>query len=304
MGQIRVGTAGGTDKSLIDSGGSPPHPANPEKRLKYYASQFPLVEVDSAYYALPAERTAEAWAARTPDGFTFNIKAFSLFTQHPTPVRMLPADLREAASKTGKERVYLKDVDPEVTEQAWDRFLAALEPLRQAGKLGAILLQFPPWFPIGRSRKDYIVACAARAAPRRVCIEFRNKTWMSPENQEETLGFLASHQLPYVCVDMHQGYTSSIPPVLAATSDLAVVRMHGHSDRWDSKDIYERFGYRYSDGELAEWAPKIRDLAAGAELTHVLFNNCYSNYTQVNGQQLEERLGLDGPFYGGSGSVT
>ena len=250
MGSILVGTASWTDKTLIASGWYPPEADTPEKRLRFYARQFPLVEVDATYYALPAEQTATSWAERTPAGFTFNVKAFSLFTQHPTPVKALPTDLREAAGKAGKDRVYLKDVDPAVADQAWDRFLAALEPLRQAGKLGAILLQFPPWFPIGRSRKDYIVACAARAAPRRVCIEFRNKTWMSPENQEETLGFLASHQLPYVCVDMPQGYTSSIPPVLAVTSDLAVVRMHGHSDKWDSKDIYERFGYRYSDGEL------------------------------------------------------
>jgi len=188
--------------------------------------------------------------------------------------------------------VYLKDVDPAVADQAWDRFLAALEPLRRAGKLGAILLQFPPWFPIGRTRKDYIVACAERAAPRRVCVEFRNRTWMTPDNQEETLGFLAANQIPYVCVDMPQGYVSSIPPVLAATSDLALVRMHGHSDKWDSKNIYERFGYQYSAGEISEWAPKIRDLAAGAPVTHVLFNNCYRNYAQVNAQQLEEQLGI------------
>ena len=130
MGQIRVGTAGWTDKSLIESGWYPSGASDPEKRLRYYTTQFPLVEVDSAYYALPAERTAEAWAQRSPDGFIFNIKAFSLFTQHPTPVRALPADLREAAGKAGKERVYLKDVDPELTGEAWDRFLSALEPLR------------------------------------------------------------------------------------------------------------------------------------------------------------------------------
>ena len=140
----------------------------------------------------------------------------------------------------------------------WERFLAALEPLRQAGKLGAILLQFPPWFPIAKARKEYIVACAARAAPDRVCMEFRNRTWMTPGNQDETLGFLAEHRLPYVCVDMPQGHRDSIPPVLAATApDLAVVRLHGHSDKWDSKDIHERFGYRYTEAELAEWAPKI-----------------------------------------------
>jgi uncharacterized protein YecE (DUF72 family) len=114
---------------------------------------------------------------------------------------------------------------------------------------------------------------------------------MSPENQEETLSFLSEHQLPYVCVDEPQGYPSSIPPVLAATSDLAVVRMHGHSDKWDSKSIQEKFGYRYSDGEIGEWAPKIRDLAADAQVTHVVFNNCYSDYAQVNGQELIEQLG-------------
>ena len=288
MGEILVGTAGWTDRSLIASGWYPPEASNPEKRLRYYARQFPLVEVDATYYALPAEQTARAWAERTPDGFTFNIKAFSLFTQHPTPVKALPADLREAAGQAGKDRVYLKDVDPALTDQVWDRFLAALEPLRAAGqpgagrtgagKLGAILLQFPPWFPISRANKDYILACAQRASPRRVCVEFRNHTWMTEDNQEETLRFLADHQLPYVCVDMPQGYPSSIPPVLAATSDLAVVRMHGHSDKWTSKEIAERFGYRYSEDELDEWAPRISGLAAEADTTDVVFNNCYRDY--------------------------
>jgi uncharacterized protein YecE (DUF72 family) len=186
MGQIRVGTASWTDRTLLDSGWYPPEADTPDKRLRFYAGQFPLVEVDATYYALPAEQTAAAWAARTPAGFTFNIKAFSLFTQHPTRVAALPADLREAAGASGKERVYLKDVDPGVTDEAWERFLGAIEPLRQAGKLGAILLQFPPWFPISRARKDYILSCAQRAAPRQVCIEFRNPTWMTPDNQAET----------------------------------------------------------------------------------------------------------------------
>jgi len=291
MGQIRVGTASWTDRTLIESGWYPPEADTPDKRLRFYARQFPLVEVDATYYALPAERTAAAWAARTPAGFTFNVKAFSLFTQHPTRVSALPADLRPAVEKTGKERVYLKDVDPAVADEAWDRFLAALEPLREAGKLGAILLQFPPWFPISRARKDYILACARRAVPRRVCVEFRNRTWMTPGNQEETLEFLAAHQLPYVCVDMPQGYRESIPPVLAATAgDLAVVRLHGHSQKWDSKDIHERFGYRYTDEELTEWAPKVRTLARDAEVTHVLFNNCYRDNAQANARQLAALL--------------
>src|SRR5262245_65764016 len=176
VGQIRVGTAGWTDRTLIASGWYPAEASTPERRLRYYASQFPLVEVDATYYALPAEQTARAWAERTPPGFTFNIKAFSLFTQHPTPVRAFPADLREAAGSAGQDRVYLKDVDPAVAETAWDRFLAALDPVRDAGKLGAILLQFPPWFPIGRARREYILSCGQRAAPGRVSSAFSAET--------------------------------------------------------------------------------------------------------------------------------
>src|SRR5690348_18381778 len=114
MGQVRVGTASWTDRTLIESGWYPPEANNPEKRLRYYASQFPLVEGDATYYALPAEQTARAWAERTPAGFTFNVKAFSLFTQHPTPVRALPAHLPEAAGQPGKDRAYLRGGDPAV----------------------------------------------------------------------------------------------------------------------------------------------------------------------------------------------
>jgi uncharacterized protein YecE (DUF72 family) len=299
MGQIRVGTAGWTDRSLIASGWYPAQARTPEQRLRYYASQFPLAEVDATYYALPSEQNARAWAERTPAGFTFDIKAFSLFTQHPTPVRALPADLREAAAPAGKDRVYLKDVDVAVAEAAWDRFVSALEPLRgpelQAQKLGAILFQFPPWFPISTANKQYISACARRVAPRRICVEFRNRTWMSEENQRETLDFLAANELPYVCVDMPQGYPSSIPPVLAATSDLAVVRMHGHSEKWTSKDIAEKFGYRYGADELAGWADRLRGLAGQADVTHVVFNNCYRDWAHVNAQQFTALLAAPAP---------
>jgi uncharacterized protein YecE (DUF72 family) len=293
MADIRLGTASWTDKTLIESGWYPPEANNPEKRLRYYTRQFPLVEVDSTYYALPAEQTAAAWAQRSPKGFTFNIKSFSLFTQHPTRVAALPKDLRPMVEKAagGKPNVYLKDVDPQVANEAWERFLAALEPLRLTGRLGAILFQFPQWFVIGRARKEYILMLAERVAPRQVCIEFRNKTWMSEENREETLTFLTDHQLPYVCVDEPQGYPSSVPPVVAATAPLAVVRFHGRSEKWDSHDIQEKYRYRYPEKELKEWAPKVRKLAEEANVTHVLFNNCYRDDAQVNARQLADLLG-------------
>jgi uncharacterized protein YecE (DUF72 family) len=101
--------------------GQRPEANTPEKRLRYYARQFPLVAVDATYYALPAAQTAAAWAARTPAGFTFNAKAFSLVTRHPTRVAALPADLRPAVQKAGQDRVYLNDIDPAVADQVWER---------------------------------------------------------------------------------------------------------------------------------------------------------------------------------------
>ena len=285
-GRILVGTASWTDKTLLVSGWYPPGVDTPERRLDYYAQQFPLVEVDATYYAPPNERNSALWVARTPPEFTFNVKAFSLLTQHPTKPGALYKEIRPDTSKN----IYLKDLDQAAVELAWDRFLAALEPLYAAGKLGAILFQFPQWFPIGRANKHYLLECKRRCAPLPICVEFRSATWMSPDNQPETLDFLRSYAVPYVSLDMPEGHPSSIPPVLAATADLAVVRFHGHSDKWTSRDIYERFGYRYSEQELAEWAPRVRALAEQAGETHVLMNNCYRDYAQTNARQLADLL--------------
>lgn len=290
MGRITVGTASWTDKSLLESGWYPPEARTPDERLRYYASRFPLVEVDSTYYGPPSEATAALWAARTPEGFTFDVKAFSLLTQHPTRPTALYKDLRPDTTKN----VYLKDLDPAVVDHVWERFLAALNPLADAGRLGSLLFQFPQWFPIGKKNKAYILACKERCAPVPVTVEFRNKTWMTPENQAETLDFLTSYGIPYVCVDMPQGFTSSIPPVAAATSqDLAVVRFHGHNDaEWESGSVQRRFAYLYSAQELKAWVPRIESLAAQAKETHVLMNNCHRDYAQRNAAQLLDLLGV------------
>jgi uncharacterized protein YecE (DUF72 family) len=290
VGQILVGTASWTDKTLLASGWYPPDVTSAEDRLRFYAENFPLVEVDSTYYTPPNERNSELWAARTPEYFRFNVKAFSLLTQHPTRPDALYKDLRGRLGKEAesKKNVYPKDLDPEVIDEVWERFLSALEPLHDAGKLGAVLFQFPQWFTIRRSNKDYLLECKERAAPYRICVEFRSATWFSDEETtEETLDFLRSYGLPYVVVDMPQGHASSVPPVVAATAkDLAVVRFHGHSAKWNSRDIYERFGYLYSEEELKPWAPKLRELATQTQETHVLLNNCYRNYAQTNARQL------------------
>jgi uncharacterized protein YecE (DUF72 family) len=288
MSQILVGTASWTDRSLLGSGWYPEGVSSAEERLRFYATQFPLVEVDSSYYFPPSEKNSELWVERTPENFTFNIKMFSLLTQHPTKPEALYKDLPRP---DGKKSIYLDDLDEGTVNEVWDRFLSALKPLYDAGKLGALLCQFPPWFTIAKKNKNYVLECARRAAPYPICVEFRNKTWMTPENQAETLEFLEGHGLPYVCVDMPQGFTSSLPPVAAATADLAVIRFHGrNAEDWESGSVQKRFKYLYTEEELRSWVPKIQSVASEAKTTHILMNNCYRDYAQQNALELVELL--------------
>jgi uncharacterized protein YecE (DUF72 family) len=292
MGQILVGTASWTDKSLLTSGWYPSGVNSAAERLAYYADHFPLVEVDSTYYFPPSEENSVRWVERTPEHFTFNVKAFSILTGHPTKADALYKDLPRPQNK---KNLYPKDLEPDVVDEVWERFISALGPLVDAGKLGALLFQFPPWFVISRKNKDFILDCAHRADPLRICVEFRNNTWMTEDNQGETLDFLEGNGIPYVCVDMPQGFRSSLPPVVAATSDLALIRFHGHNaEEWESGSVQRRFKYLYSDKELEDWAPRVRRLSEEAETTHVLMNNCYRDYAQRNASELAELLKAEG----------
>jgi uncharacterized protein YecE (DUF72 family) len=296
-GSILIGTSSWTDKTLIKDGHFyPPDARSAEKRLQFYASQFPLVEVDSTYYFPPSESNSVLWIERTPKNFTFNIKAYSLLTNHPTRPDSLYKDLQPAIPE-GKRNVYREQLPDEVVDEVWQRFRDALMPLHSAGKMGAVLFQFPQWFVISRKSKAYIEECAERLPDYRIAVEFRNKLWMEERNVEETLGFLEEHELPYVCVDMPQGFDSSIPPIVAATAkDLSMVRFHGRNrETWQMKSetASARFRYDYPKEELQEWAPKIESLSEQTRETHVLMNNCYQDFAVRNGRELGDLLGLD-----------
>jgi uncharacterized protein YecE (DUF72 family) len=293
LGEVLIGTASWTDKTLLASGWYPDDAKTPEKRLAFYASQFPAVEVDATYYAPPSEANAVRWVERTPSHFTFNVKAFSLMTQHPAQVRALPVDIRDEVPQ-GKARVYPKDLSAKTLDRIFEMFASALMPLHSAGKLGYILFQFPEWFVPGDESRAYIVRCAERLPDFRVAVEFRRGTWMTEKSAPRTLGFLEEHDLPYVCVDMPQGFPSSVPPVVAATAkDLAVVRFHGHNKQnWKKKGITtaERFDYLYKPRELDEWAAKLEELAGETKRLHVMFNNCYGDKAVRNAKQLDDLL--------------
>jgi uncharacterized protein YecE (DUF72 family) len=301
-GSILIGTSSWTDPTLVKDGNFyPPGTKTAEARLRYYASRFPLVEVDSTYYFPPSEKNSVLWIERTPADFTFNIKAYSLLTNHPTRVDSLYADLKQQlpAEQLENRNVYREKLPDELVDEVWQRFRDALMPLHSAGKLGAVLFQFPQWFVISRKSKAYIEECAGRLPDYRVAVEFRHKSWMREDNQDETLTFLRERDLPFVCVDMPQGFDSSLPPVSAATADdLSMVRFHGRDpEAWSAKSesASVRFRYDYSRDELQEWAPKVEALAEQTRETHVLMNNCYRDFAIRSARELGDLLGAGLP---------
>ena len=296
-GSIRIGTASWTDPTMTASGVFYPTGADSaEERLTYYASRFPLVEVDATYYALPSRRTSELWVERTPPDFTFDIKAHALMTGQPSETRRLPKDLRTAlpGELQAKPRIYAKDLPVEVRTAVWEWFVDGLEPLRESGQLGSVLLQFPRWFFTSSENRDLIVEAKDRLGDIRAAVEFRSASWFNDKNIERTLRFLEEHNLALVMVDGPQGFKSSVPAIAATTSpDLAVVRFHGRrAETWEAKGIptVERFRYLYDRGELEEWVPRIREAASQAKDTHVLMNNCYANYGSTNARELAALL--------------
>ncbi len=298
-GTIRIGTASWTDPTMTASGVFYPTGSDSaEERLQFYASRFPLVEVDATYYSLPVRRTSELWVERTPPDFTFDIKAHALMTGQPTETKRLPKDLREAlpGEVAEKARIYAKDLPDALRDDVWAWFADGLEPLQGAGQLGSILLQYPRWFFTSSENRDTIEESVARLrdAGMTPAVEFRSASWFNEKNIERTLKFLGDREIPLVMVDGPQGFKSSVPAIAAATSpELAVVRFHGRrTETWEKPGIktVERFRYLYDEDELEEWVPRVREAAAQAKQTHVLFNNCYANYGATNALMLAELL--------------
>jgi uncharacterized protein YecE (DUF72 family) len=295
---VRIGTAGWTDPTLIKSRRFyPKGVSTAEARLRYYASQFPLVEVDSTYYAPPRQEQAGLWVDRTPPDFTFNVKAFSLLTGHPTLSKALPPDLLELldAEHRDKPRLYASHLPPEAVEETWRRFHEALLPLDSAGKLGAVLLQYPEWFTPRHASREELRKVPGRLPGYQVCVELRNRAWLADRDRDHTLGLLRELGFALVCVDMPQGFRSSMPPLAEATSpDLAVVRFHGRDpEAWTHKGptAGPRFRYLYREEELREWVPRIGKLATEARQVHAVMNNCWEDHAVVNGRQLMDLLG-------------
>ncbi len=310
-GEVRVGTASWTDPTMVAPGVFyPPDADTAEERLAYYASRFPVVEVDATYYALPSPRTAALWVERTPPDFVFDVKAFALFTGQPSEVRRLPRAVRAElpAELAERSRIYGKDLPAELLDALWVLFREGIAPLVEAGQLGAVFLQYPRWVYSSSEARAAIREARERLAGLPVGVEFRNASWLNEKNVERTLRFLEEIGAALVLVDEPQGFRSSVPPVVATTSpDLAVVRFHGRRRAmWEATGVapVERFRYLYSRSELEEWVPRVREIARRVRATHLLMNNCYANYGATNARELAALLARELAPGAGSGAMS
>ena len=274
MAPIRIGTCSWADESLTKHF-YPRGIKGAEERLHYYTERFDTVEANSTYYHLPAREMVQNWADRTPDGFVMHVKAFGVMTRHPVKVEQLPPDLRDEAPLDQRGRV--ERPSREFRAEIFRRFHDALEPLRETGKLGGILLQFPSYVVPKPASLDYLEWAVEQLQGDEALVEFRHAAWLDDEHRDETLAFLERHGMTYVIVDAPRTEGRNVlPTVVATTSPSAYVRFHGrNAQTWNKRtgSAAERFDYLYSEDELREWAGQLRELAGKADVVYAMFNN-------------------------------
>ncbi len=288
-GRIRVGTCSWTDPTMVRAW-YPTSARTAADRLRYYSTFFDTVEVDSSFYGLPTETTASMWAERTPGGFTFHIKAFAMMTRHGVRPEQLPAPLRSRHTFELDRQGRIMHPSSELRDEVFCLFTSALEPLRAQGKLGLVLMQFPPYFVANEANREYLTHSVQRLAPLDVAVEFRHGSWLQGEVGSQTLDLLGGLGATYVSVDEPRLEAANVvPPLAAATADTAYVRFHGRNGAtWNARTVSaaERFKYLYSLAELAEWVEPVRHLTERASTTYLMFNNCFADYAPKNARQM------------------
>jgi uncharacterized protein YecE (DUF72 family) len=209
--------------------------------LRYYASQFNALELNSTYYAIPSPAIIKAMIAKTGEDFVFSVKANQEMT-HQRPE---------------KDRVFID-------------FIKMLQPFQDAGKLGCILAQFPYSFHFNRDNQDYIEMFRKRLDDLPLVVEFRNIQWIRPE----VYTWLKSNNIGFCCVDEPR-LPGLIPPVAVITSDIGYVRFHGRNSVkwWEHDNTYERYDYSYAEEELTEWIPSIKTINGQSQNTFIFTNN-------------------------------
>ena len=285
-GRVLFGTTSWADRGLVQAGTFyPRRTMTARDRLAFYASRFPLTEVAATYRFPPTPELARQWVERTPPGFVFDVRAWSLFTGAPTLPDSLWPDLQDSvpAHYRDRRRLYPGHLPGEVLDECWARFLHALRPLQSAGRIGVVVFQYPGWFGPRPEAWADLELLAHRMEGFKVAVEFRSPKWLAGDDCEPVLEWLESHGLAYVCVDGPGDGPRAGSGMVASTAEVAVVRFVGRraveGEPWTAP-------YRYDRDELGGWVGRLRALAGSSPEVHVLMDNCWGSDAVDNAAEL------------------
>ena len=287
-----IGTSSWADPGFVEEWYPEDLPAR--DRLAWYAERFDAVEVNSTFYAVPAERTVARWAEQTPDGFSFDVKLHRLLSRHSADLKSLPPKCREHAETNTRGRVTLT---PKLEAALADEIAEAVAPLRD--KLATFLLQLSPAFEPRKNELDELAALVERLdATAPVAIELRNRFWLTDRRREDTLRWFEEHGAAFVCVDGPEG--SNAPTLMpnldvATRPDVAYLRAHGRNleGYLHGRSVAQRFAYRYADEELEELGERAGALAEEVPSVRMMFNNNRGSDAPDAAQRMRELLGQE-----------
>jgi uncharacterized protein YecE (DUF72 family) len=254
-GRILVGTSGYSFRDWV----GPFYPPGTRESdfLPYYSRYFDALELNSTYYGIPNPKVMEQIERKTPPDFRFVVK------------------LNKAITHEGS-------LDPVLIAQ----MVAAVEPLKFAGKYDGLLAQFPGSFRRTRENRRHLAALREALRDEPLFVEFRHDSWLTPELEPS----MREHRIGFCAVDEPR-LPGLLPPVTAVTADDAYVRFHGrNAETWWSGDIHQRYDYDYRREELTEWLDRIAALAERARRTYLFFNNCHAGQAARSAKLMQELL--------------
>ncbi|HEU5139437.1 MAG TPA: DUF72 domain-containing protein [Bacillales bacterium] len=245
-------------------------------KLKVYSEHFPIVEVDASFYAVQPIKNYEKWVAETPETFGFTVKAYQGMTGH----------------SQGEDPHFSNE------KEMFEAFKESIQPLLTAGKLRAVLCQFPPWFKCERPNVERLKRCREMLGDLPCALEFRHQSWFQQDFRDRTLAFMKEQQWIHTVCDEPQAGEGSVPIVPEATHpERTLVRMHGRNkEGWVYKGENRkavRCLYRYSEEELQEWGKRLQFLARQSEHVDVVFNNNSGGDAADNARRMIKILEID-----------
>jgi uncharacterized protein YecE (DUF72 family) len=268
---IRIGTSGWNYPGGRGTWNGVFYPARRPRgfdELSYYAEHFDTVEVNSTFYRAPDPALVSRWLARTPPEFLFSVKLYQKFT-HP--------DMYLARNGVA---------DWSLSAGDFDEFRRGVDPLAHAGRLGALLVQFPSSFHDEPATRDYLAWLLAGLSDYPLAVELRHRTW---RDSPDTSGLLASHHASFAVVD-EPTHQFAAP---AAGSAPVYIRLHGRNTDawWDHAEAEDRYNYLYSAAELAPVARAAKTAGASGRRVFMYLNNHFSAKAVANAAILRHELG-------------